>query len=239
MVKRFLVLGMVPFFLLTAAWKSAAASDCRVQTTRSRDAVVPCVKAAKSRFDLTAADSPDEALRQFFECFPNDYKTFVDIFGYRDVKDEQTHEVELQLSPLYDEALSYVYEVFHRTEAVVGKKVFTAKLISISLDGYWDADAMNYFHALVVGSLSRDPGGFLSQLSACSDTEIDSFWNYYFDGAHRAYHDQPFAEGTNPMDVCKGNESKKACGVLRKHVERLTSPPKPTKPADNHNQKND
>jgi hypothetical protein len=61
------------------------------------------------------------------------------------------------------------------------KNVFIKKVINISLNGYWNADAVSIFQDEMQKSILNNIEQFLKALEHYTDSEIKSFWHFFFD----------------------------------------------------------
>ncbi len=73
----------------------------------------------------------------------------------------------------YDEHLLYLF-----SSKLIKEKKYIRKLISISIDGYWDADASNLLQHKMRGLILCYPNLFISVLLEYSNDSIEKFWNY-------------------------------------------------------------
>lgn len=139
--------------------------------------------------------------KAYLACWPSSFSEFDSIFGYKDMPDGSTN-----FGPLYDESFRYVNFYF---EAVGGLKIdyeeFYRQLIGLSLGGYWQADAVNFFQRELKRLVSKDFDGFSEVLSSFSNEEIRKFWVFYFDTAHGLKYDKK---------LCADKGKVKACEVL-------------------------
>ena len=115
----------------------------------------------------------------FWELFPGDFNQFVQFYGY------SRHELGLiSLYNSYNEHLSYLFS----NKLTIDKKRIR-KLISISIDGYWEADATGLFQDKIRNLLMYYPELFIEILLEYSDNSIRNFWEYIL------YEPYPYAEG--------------------------------------------
>jgi hypothetical protein len=148
-----------------------------------------------------ATTSKDSNLykNKFFEIFPDNFQLFNSIYGYKDIYSDSAY-----LAPLYDVSIEHI-ELFFTLSNTINKSNFIKKVINISLDGYWNADAVNYFQDEmqdfflpnteqflkllksytadeVEESFLNNVDQFLKVLESYTDIEIKSFWHFFFDG---------------------------------------------------------
>lgn len=104
----------------------------------------------------------------FFEEFPSDFDSFNRLYGY-----------DTSAMPLYDEAFDHI-ELFNRISCISNEEYYK-KIISISIGGHWDADAVNYFQDGLRLHVLQKPDLIFKLLANKSDKEIFDFWFFYFD----------------------------------------------------------
>jgi hypothetical protein len=111
--------------------------------------------------------------KDFFYAFPNSFSSFQKIYGYDDTKGA---------APYYGVAREHV-SLFFKTAEVIDKKTFSQKLLIISRNGKWDADAVNYFQE-GLRSYFFNHKEFLSLLSTSDKNQVYGFWYFFSDGPH-------------------------------------------------------
>jgi len=126
-------------------------------------------------YDL-ATTSKDNNLytEKFFEIFPDNFQLFDSIYGWHEIGDS------LYLHPLYFEAgehIDFFFDLFNTMD----KSGFVKKVINISLNGHYAVDAVNIFKHLMTELLLNNTEQFLKELALYTDTEIKSFWHFFFD----------------------------------------------------------
>lgn len=133
--------------------------------------------------------------RAYFNAFPATFVDFKDTFGYEDALSEEAN------GSLYEESLDYITKFFHLYKNINPHEL-SNKIISICINGRWDADAVNYLQTNVINIVTsshlsknncydsseifpcfndtlRD--ALLSRLALLSDDEVLSFWKFYLD----------------------------------------------------------
>ena len=113
----------------------------------------------------------------YYKIFPSSFSRFNDIFGYTDFPDGNG-----KANPLYNESMEYIdlfAETFSRNH-----DLYWLKLISISIEAYWDADAVNIIQDYIQGTVEDNVTDFCFFLSNFKDKIISDFWHFYFDGPH-------------------------------------------------------
>ncbi|WP_285010113.1 hypothetical protein [Pedobacter faecalis] len=128
----------------------------------------------KKAFADVQVDGAAETRVRFFREFPSSFNTFQRVFGFDDVKGE---------APLFSTSEKYISAFFVSVIAVRQDQAIN-KLISISKNGHWDADAVNYFQKGLRKFYSERPGEFVSILRTKSVDDISGFWYFFLDEPH-------------------------------------------------------
>ena len=116
--------------------------------------------------------------KKYFELFPNSFEDFLKMFGFENGKE----------APLYD-GFEYVEALFAIDSISESRQM--KKWINISIDGYWEADAVNYFqHNLRPIVLNKTDLAY-DLLIKCTDEEIESFFYFFFNEIHPQYENVP------------------------------------------------
>ena len=134
--------------------------------------------------------------RAYFDAFPTTFVDFKNTFGYEDTLSEEAN------GSLYEESLEYISAFFNLYKDI-NLLDFSNKVISVCIDGEWQADGVNYLKANVVNIITSSNHGqdcyynyfdiltcyndtvrdaLLSCLTLLSDDKILSFWRFYLDG---------------------------------------------------------
>jgi hypothetical protein len=116
----------------------------------------------------------------FFENFPSNYNDFQHVYGYENGKKGE----------LYDVGFKHIHELFNQLECI-NDTVYYKKLVDISLNGSWDADAVSYFQRGVWSRVFKNPQLATHILSLYSEEEIKSFFLFFFDGIHPMWKEIP------------------------------------------------
>ncbi|RYU92352.1 hypothetical protein EWM62_02640 [Mucilaginibacter terrigena] len=135
--------------------------------------------------------------RAFFNLFPDTFTDFQRMYGYDEAKGGAIY---------YRQALGHI-NYFFKTAKSVDEKVFAQKLLSITKNGTWEADAENYFQSDLRNYFFGHSSLLIPLLKAKSQNEIDRFWYFFLDGPH-------FNKDTynRTLILLKGNPSMvKAC----------------------------
>ena len=121
---------------------------------------------------------------KFFDAFPASFSLFNQLYGYN------THTQHV----LYEESRKHV-SLFCELRDAVAKDKYYEKLVSLGLNGHWDADAVTYLQICMERFIKEDLPLTVSTLENYSDKEIKSFWYFLFDGPHPSE--------TIPVDIDK------------------------------------
>lgn len=125
----------------------------------------------KSAFVELEKNNSQNNQRTFFELFPGSFESFQQAFGFRD------HEP----APLYD-GRKYVLKFFALDS--ISKKEQMNKWINISIDGHWEADAVNYFQHNMRPVVLKNVDLFYELLKDRRENEIESFFYFFFNEPH-------------------------------------------------------
>lgn len=112
----------------------------------------------------------------FFEVFPNSFNEFNSIYGY---KKENNSFIE---SPLYESAPKHILELFNTLAPVVGEDKFYRKVLNLSINGKWYADAVSIMRRNLVNLVEKKPEYLFKLLEDYDKDATISIWRFYFDG---------------------------------------------------------
>ena len=112
---------------------------------------------------------------RYFNLFPNSFTSFVNVFGY--VNDKP--------APLYD-GHEYVLKFFEL--GGINEFSLMEKCFNISIGGEWEADAINYFQHGLHSLVLQNVGLNYQVLKDKSDSEIESFYYFFFHSIHPVFH---------------------------------------------------
>ncbi len=131
-----------------------------------------------------ATTSKDSNLykEKYFEIFPDSFQLFDSIYGYHEIGDS------LYLHPLYEVSSEHI-DFFFTLSNLIDKNRFIKKAINISLNGYYKVDAINILKNNLEEFLLNNTALFLKELESYTDSEIKSFWHFFFDVL---YYDHPY-----------------------------------------------
>ncbi len=176
MIRLFTIISVLIFALLTNCGQSkmsnnAPASFISVSLPERADTLIQL-----SQKILHAKDAKlkENYQKLFFQFFPNSFALIDSLYGY----DEKTGP-----SLLYNEGVNHIIKTFFKLDNI-SAVVFANRVIEISIDGTWEADAINYFQFGLRNNTRADTELYCRLLSGYSDDEIYSFWHFYFDGPH-------------------------------------------------------
>jgi hypothetical protein len=114
----------------------------------------------------------------FFEEFPDDYKTFAAIYGYEDTNGGKP-------GILYHYSYDHIVK-FLATMTSVNDTMYYNKIIAISVDAHWQADAESFFQEIMKERTFKNMALVHHILSQHPEEKILQFWKFYFDGPHPA-----------------------------------------------------
>jgi hypothetical protein len=66
----------------------------------------------------------------------------------------------------------------------INDTLYYRKIVSVAIDGHWDGDAVNFFQHGLRNKVLNNPALIVHVLKGMSNGRIQSFWYFYFDGAH-------------------------------------------------------
>ena len=115
----------------------------------------------------------------FWNIFPNNFQQFIYYYGF-----ENYEKGNLSL---YEESYKHIMYLF--SDNLIKDKEHIEKLVSIAIDGYWDADASNHYQDGIQDLIIEMPDMFIDILLQYSDAELEKFWSYILDAPF------PFAKG--------------------------------------------
>ncbi|MFA5670287.1 MAG: hypothetical protein WC967_13675 [Balneolaceae bacterium] len=164
----------IPFFLFLMSTASFAFQSDVIRNTQK-------VEKLKNYFHKSF-EKPDSLKYRnlFFEAFPNSFSELDSLYGYNDGK----------AGPLYDEGVDHIIVLFNKLDSIPDS-IYFEKLINVSFEGSWDADAINYFqHGLHQRSLEK-PELLFSLLQNYPDKKVQSFFHFFYDGVHPPFEEIP------------------------------------------------
>jgi hypothetical protein len=111
----------------------------------------------------------------FFYTFPRTFNEFNALYGYSDSKGP------MPLYEKYEEHVSFFCDL-----NALNKEKFASKLIVISLNGHWEADAISMLQHCALSFTKENINLIVKELDHYKSEEIASFWYFLFDGPHPA-----------------------------------------------------
>ena len=129
---------------------------------------------------------PDSVKYQklFFAAFPDNFTDLNGVYGYNSNMEDTAYHG----APLYD---GHEHIFFFFTLTTIPEKDFYQKIINIAIGGHWDADAVNYFQRGLQTKVLQNPKLTFDLLEPKSDTEIKSFFFFFFHAIHPRYENIP------------------------------------------------
>ncbi|WP_042721259.1 SH3 domain-containing protein [Flavobacterium sp. B17] len=121
---------------------------------------------------------------EFLKNFPRNFSDFKSTFGWNDKKDIP--------EPLYTEANNYIDYWF----SIIEKDKYTSyesQIVSISKNGYWEADAVNYFKEKSINYIKTSKKYYL--INELLDQEAQSVLSFLFEHSQK---DSLFISYLNP-----------------------------------------
>ncbi|MCC3157165.1 hypothetical protein LJ737_07940 [Hymenobacter sp. 15J16-1T3B] len=109
----------------------------------------------------------------FFNCFPKSFSDLCAIYDYKE------YDESCNLYSFYDKHIDYLFNC----KKIYKKEVLIDKIILISIDGEWRADAIGLFQANERKLIINNTDIFLRELNKRSNSEQRSLWHFIFDGS--------------------------------------------------------
>lgn len=157
------IVGLILLFLLpgTHAW---AQHDISGKADKLRSIYLAYEKAIDKK--------PYEI--QFFQAFPRSFTEFTALYGYENQ----------QAAPLYDQAFQHM-QLFNNIQSV-NDTAYYRRILSLGMDGKWDADAVSYLQQVVREHVVANIHLTVYLLRQRSLSDVSNFWYFYFDEPHPA-----------------------------------------------------
>ena len=115
----------------------------------------------------------------FFDLFPNTFCELDSIYGFNK-----------KPGPLYFNSADHIVGLFFELKSI-NEEEYLQKLINISINGHWDADAINYFQTGMRNHVMSNLQLTFILLAQYSDDQIESFFYFFFDGIHPRWKEIP------------------------------------------------
>ena len=183
---RSAILCIIIFAILSSSSHSVSYTITQ-GTSRSRhgtsDSLVSKSKKLKELKHLADLDPQmsQEYRVQFFYEFPNDFRTFFELFGYDEFRDDSGY-VTVNSHILTDESESMVF-FLGEIESVPDSEVYD-KLFNLAIGGFWQADGVGALLKILRDRIPSNIPTTCEVMSPRTDEEIEGFWRFYFDGPH-------------------------------------------------------
>lgn len=168
--------GKIIIFTIGAIFLLSVQS-CLSQNRQDSTAIAEKAKVLKGFYSKTISESGTEYQKRFFEVFPSSFSLFNKIYGFKDDTNGFAPHI------LYDVHLSHL-KLFCSLKNSVNKKAFYKKIISLGINGHWEADAVSFLQHCTAETIKEDLPLTIAILENHSNQEIKSFWYFLFDGPH-------------------------------------------------------
>lgn len=170
---RLLVMSLLLNFLQVGT--SAATPSMLKSAALAGDSLTLKAKKLKHLYMLAKNSSGQKEINEenFFNEFPGTFNELNLLYGY----------IENKPAPLYEESELHILGLFN-TLTAINDTVYYKKIISIAIGGHWDADAINFFQHGLEQRVITKPELTVSILKKLPNSQISSFWYFYFDGPH-------------------------------------------------------
>jgi hypothetical protein len=110
----------------------------------------------------------------FIRMFPDNFKEFKVLYGYEE-KDQKT---------IYGDLYKNDEQLFDYQPKHIRIEEYIKKLIDISIGGVWQADSVNIIQMKINNLFVENSRLFIEILKKKNESEIRSFWKFFFDGPH-------------------------------------------------------
>lgn len=111
-------------------------------------------------------------LTKFFNEFPNSFDSYYSIYYWNEKKNVQ--------APLYDVSEQHLNLLLKYGD--VNNILLIDKLCKLSINGRWEADAINFLQNELRNTIKHDLFSFSQTLNKYNEKQIVSLWKFYFDG---------------------------------------------------------
>lgn len=110
----------------------------------------------------------------FIKMFPDNFKEFKAIYGY---EENQGETVYGDLYDNYEQIIDY-------QPKYISSEEYIKKLMDISMGGVWQSDNVAHIQNKVNSLFYKNSRLFTEILTKKDESEIRSFWKFFFDGPH-------------------------------------------------------
>jgi hypothetical protein len=163
----------------------------------------------KPRIDLLKKAYESHDYNTFFELFPNTYNELIKFYGYND---------NLGAKPLYQLYENHI-DYFFQNDKTVRTEILAEKAYLITIDGTWEADAVNLFQDNLYDMIINNPDIFVKILTNKSESESRKFWHFIFDGSTK--HDLQIKEMFNSAYEKIKSIDERQSGFLKTEFEEM------------------
>ena len=149
---------------------------CAVSTSAWQNNVRRQAELLKELYEDARSHPGDKvAASNFFNAFPNSFRSFSDLYGY---------DVD-RPSILYAQAYDHL-DIFFSSARHINDTTPFRKMIRIALNGRWEADGVSYFQSGIRDFIRDQNGLVIYLMKSLNSHDQHSFWVFYFDGPHPA-----------------------------------------------------
>lgn len=134
----------------------------------------------------------------YFKAFPSTFEKFNQLFGYKETG------TNVEFGPLYKVYSSFIQAFFDLPD--IGVNSFLEKVISISIGGKWQADAVNMFQHNMREVVLQYHDLAVPILLKRSDKEIEAFYFFFFHSIHLRYKTVPTELSSNNSRIQKAQQ---------------------------------
>lgn len=149
-------------------------SEGYTQNNCSESKLIEIVEKIESE-NSKAADSM--YYKAFFRYFPDSFSAFTNYYGEPDSKLIEQHFKHLQF---FDSSLAYQED-----------SLWVNKLVTLSYESRWDADAVYLLHSILKKRFNKNKSVFTKILKQKKDDLVFDFFFFYLDELHPSYSQLP------------------------------------------------
>lgn len=110
---------------------------------------------------------------EFFDKFPHSFQEFLITYNYH----------PKLTNPMYSSSYDHIFNGFAKLNKIPVWKYYK-RFIDLSINGKWDADAVNCLQRVLAIKAKENPNILFSLLSLYTKEDIYSFWYFYFNSLH-------------------------------------------------------
>ncbi len=130
-------------------------------------------KKAVNKIDDLRTSFLNKNEKQFLNSFPKTFEAFNNTFGWDNAKDSP--------EPLYNDANKYIDYWFYLLQKSEYKN-YEAQIISISKNGQWEADAINYFRESTINYIKKEKKYHL--INSLNNKDAESLLSFLYSFSH-------------------------------------------------------